>query len=121
MLNCTNLANDSAVSIQSTLMDLVPLMCSVTKQQTVEVECSKRIDGSVAFHRDWAEYKSGFGNLNGEFWLGLHKIYRFSNSERYQLRVDLEDIEGKTVYAVYDMFAACYKFYRDVLVYLFDP
>ena len=65
----------------------------------------KRIDGSVDFYRDWAEYKSGFGNLNGEFWLGLHKIYCLTNSERYQLRVHLEDIEGKTAYAEYDMFA----------------
>ena len=65
----------------------------------------KRIDGSVGFYRDWAEYKSGFGNLNGEFWLGLHKIYRLTNKERYQLRVDLEDTEGKTAYAEYNMFA----------------
>ena len=65
----------------------------------------KRIDGSVDFYRDWAEYKSGFGNLYGEFWLGLDKIYRLTNKERYQLRVDLEDTEGKTAYAEYDMFA----------------
>ena len=65
----------------------------------------KRIDGSVDFYRDWTEYKSGFGNLNGEFWLGLAKIYRLTNKERYQLRVDLEDTEGKTAYAEYNMFA----------------
>ena len=65
----------------------------------------KRIDGSVDFYRGWADYKNGFGNLNGEFWLGLDKIHRLTNSERYQLRVDLEDIEGKTAYAEYDMFA----------------
>ena len=65
----------------------------------------KRIDGSVDFYRDWANYKKGFGNLNGEFWLGLSQIYRLTNSERYQLRVDLEDLEGKTAYAEYDMFA----------------
>ena len=65
----------------------------------------KRLDGSIDFYRGWADYKNGFGNLNGEFWLGLDKIYRLTNSERYQLRVDLEDIEGKTAYAEYDMFA----------------
>ena len=65
----------------------------------------KRIDGSVDFYRGWVDYKNGFGNLNVEFWLGLHKIYRLTNSERYQLRVDLEDIEGKSAYAEYDMFA----------------
>ena len=57
----------------------------------------KRIDGSVNFYRDWVEYKNGFGNLDGEFWLGLHKIYRLTNSERYQLRVDLEDTEGNAI------------------------
>ncbi len=65
----------------------------------------KRLNGSVNFYRGWADYRNGFGNLNGEFWLGLEKIYLLSNSERYQLRVNLEDTEGKTAYAEYDMFA----------------
>ena len=65
----------------------------------------KRLDGSVDFYRDWANYKNGFGNLNGEFWLGLDKINRLTNSERYKLRVDLEDITGKTAYAEYNHFA----------------
>jgi len=65
----------------------------------------KRLDGSVDFYRGWNDYKLGFGNLNGEFWLGLDKINRITNSERYKLRVDLEDIQGNTAYAEYDMFA----------------
>jgi len=65
----------------------------------------KRLDGSVDFSRDWNDYKLGFGNLNGEFWLGLDKIHRLTNSERYKLRVGLEDTAGKTAYAEYDMFA----------------
>ena len=65
----------------------------------------KRLDGSIDFYRGWSDYKSGFGNVIGEFWLGLDRINRLTNSERYRLRVDLEDIEGKTAYAEYDMFA----------------
>ena len=64
----------------------------------------KRLDGSVDFYRGWADYKRGFGNLNGEFWLGLDKIHRLTKTKS-KLRVDLEDTTGKTAYAEYDMFA----------------
>lgn len=64
----------------------------------------KRLDGSVDFYRGWTDYKVGFGNLNGEFWLGLDKINRLTKTGN-RLRVDLEDTTGKAVYAEYDMFA----------------
>ena len=64
----------------------------------------KRLDGSVDFYRGWSDYKNGFGNLNGEFWLGLDKINRLTKTKS-RLRVDLEDTTGETAYAEYDMFA----------------
>ena len=64
----------------------------------------KRLDGSVDFYREWAEYKRGFGSLNGEFWLGLEKINRLTSSGQHKLRVDLENSTGHTVYAEYDLF-----------------
>ena len=64
----------------------------------------KRLDGSVDFYRGWDEYKNGFGDLNGEFWLGLDKIHRLTKQTQNKLRVDLEDFEGNTAYAEYDNF-----------------
>ena len=49
----------------------------------------KRLDGSVDFYLGWGDYKRGFGNLNGEFWLGLDKIHRLTK-ERSRLHVDLK-------------------------------
>ena len=64
----------------------------------------KRLDGSVDFFRGWADYKWGFANLNGKFWLRLDKIHPLTKSNG-RLRVDLEDTTGKTAYVEYDMFA----------------
>ena len=65
----------------------------------------RRIDGSVDFYLDWKNYTEGFGNLSGEFWLGLNKIHRLSMSGQNVLRVDLEDFENETRYANYSTFA----------------
>nr|XP_058965770.1 microfibril-associated glycoprotein 4-like [Pocillopora verrucosa] len=62
----------------------------------------KRLDGSVLFDRGWSDYKNGFGNLDGEFWLGLEKIHHLTKSPS-KLRVDLEDFDGETSYAEYDL------------------
>ena len=32
----------------------------------------RRIDGSVDFYRNWTQYKNGFGDLGGNFWLGMN-------------------------------------------------
>ena len=64
----------------------------------------KRLDGSVDFDRGWSDYKNGFGNLIGEFWLGLNKINRQTRSAT-KLRVDLAGFDGITAHAEYDIFA----------------
>ena len=65
----------------------------------------RRIDGSGDFYRDWIDYKNGFGDLNGEYWLGLDKIHRLSASGQNVLRVDLESFENETRYAIYGKFS----------------
>ena len=67
----------------------------------------KRQDGSVDFQLNWADYKRGFGNLEGEHWLGLDNMYLLTHqsSDPPQLRVDLADWEGNTAFAKYDHFS----------------
>ena len=64
----------------------------------------RRQDGSVDFYRNWSDYKVGFGQLTGEFWLGNDKIHRLTAALPRSLRVDLEDWNGVKVYAKYGKF-----------------
>lgn len=40
-----------------------------------------RFSGDVNFYRNWFEYKSGFGNIATEFWIGLDKLYEVSHAK----------------------------------------
>jgi len=68
----------------------------------------RRQDGSVNFKRNWREYKSGFGNLTGDFYLGndnLHRLTSSKDGEKYELRIDLEDFHGNKIFAKYNNFS----------------
>ncbi|XP_066271163.1 microfibril-associated glycoprotein 4-like [Branchiostoma lanceolatum] len=63
----------------------------------------RRQDGSVDFLLDWQAYKTGFGDLRGEFWMGNDNVHHLT-AQGYELRVDLEDFEGNSAYAKYSNF-----------------
>ncbi|XP_034482824.1 fibroleukin-like [Drosophila innubila] len=64
----------------------------------------RRFKEDVNFNRNWASYREGFGTFAGDFFLGLEKIHRLTNSGRYELYVHMEDSLGKIVHSRYDNF-----------------
>ncbi|CAH1239335.1 ANGPT2 [Branchiostoma lanceolatum] len=64
----------------------------------------RRQDGSVPFNRTWEEYKQGFGDKNGEYWLGNENIHLLTSLKNFTLRIDLEDWEGNQKFAEYSTF-----------------
>ncbi|NXX72866.1 ANGL4 protein, partial [Spizella passerina] len=56
----------------------------------------RRLDGSVDFDQLWDAYKNGFGDLRGDFWLGLEKIHHLVQEGKYNLLIELEDWEGNS-------------------------
>lgn len=48
--------------------------------------------------------QKGFGNIDGEHWLGLDSIYNLAKQGDYRLMIELEDWTGKKVYAEYSSF-----------------
>lgn len=65
----------------------------------------RRQDGSEDFDRTWNEYKEGFGNAHGEFFIGLDNLYEMtSEGDPQELLIILEDFEHQSRYAKYDKF-----------------
>lgn len=50
-----------------------------------------REDGSVDFDQTWERYERGFGHLQGEFWLGLEKIYAIARQGQHIMHIQVED------------------------------
>ncbi|XP_046579674.1 microfibril-associated glycoprotein 4-like isoform X2 [Haliotis rubra] len=65
----------------------------------------RRQDGSENFFRTWNEYKEGFGDLNGEFWLGNEKVWRVVKGRQFELKIKLWDFQDDTRMAHYQSFS----------------
>ncbi|XP_033936986.1 angiopoietin-related protein 4-like [Pseudochaenichthys georgianus] len=70
------------------------VLCEMTSEGGWTV-IQKRHNGSQSFNQLWESYKTGFGSLNGEFWLGLENIHSLSRQGPYILQVELSDWAGE--------------------------
>ena len=53
----------------------------------------RHVSDSLDFNRVWTEYRNGFGNLRGNFWLGLEKIRLLTDytDTTFELYIGLEN------------------------------
>ena len=96
---------DGVYTIQPDNLPAFDVFCDQTTAGGGWTVFQKRLNGSVDFYLNWTDYKVGFGDLDGELWLGLDKIHRLTSENNKMLRVDLEDFEGNTRFAEYNMFS----------------
>ncbi|XP_008056481.1 angiopoietin-related protein 5 [Carlito syrichta] len=82
------------------------VMCDMDYRGGGWTVIQKRIDGIIDFQRLWCDYLDGFGDLLGEFWLGLKKIFNIVNQKNtsFMLYVALESEDDTFAYASYDNF-----------------
>ncbi|KQS43512.1 fibrinogen C domain-containing protein 1 isoform X2 [Drosophila erecta] len=64
-----------------------------------------RSSDDVSFERGWLDYRDGFGNLAGDFFIGLNKLHALTSSALHELRIEMEDFSGNVAYAGYSLFA----------------
>ncbi|KAH8388953.1 hypothetical protein KR215_008280, partial [Drosophila sulfurigaster] len=64
----------------------------------------QRIDGAVDFYKNWDEYRDGFGDVTGEHFIGLQKLYMMTNYKPHELYIQLKDFNDEIFYAHYENF-----------------
>ena len=80
------------------------VVCDMKTNGQAWIVVQRRFDGSEDFYLPWEDYKNGFGNLTGEHWLGLQKLYKLTRNGAWQLRIELEDFFDNNAYVEYSNF-----------------
>ncbi|XP_044269543.1 techylectin-5B-like [Tribolium madens] len=80
-------------------------LCELSSQGGGWTYIQNRYTGVQDFYQNWHSYKTGFGNLGGEFWLGLEYLHQLTGSEVNELLIELEDLDKTRVFAHYSAFS----------------
>ena len=64
----------------------------------------RRVDAFVSFERSWDEYAAGFGDVDGNFWLGLETIHNLTEAQPMRLQIDVVPFDIPAVSVPYPQF-----------------
>ena len=100
--NCTTVRESGVYTFN--LESRITVYCDQDTDDGGWLVFMRRQDGSEDFYRSWSDYKHGFGSPDGEFWAGNELLHNLTKARPMQLRIDLEDFEGNTSFAMYEEF-----------------
>ncbi|XP_066913234.1 microfibril-associated glycoprotein 4-like [Clytia hemisphaerica] len=64
----------------------------------------RHIDGRVVFNRGWDDYKNGFGDFKGSFWLGNELLHKITNHQKQQTKIEISSFSGASTTVKYGSF-----------------
>ncbi|XP_075041750.1 ficolin-1-like [Mixophyes fleayi] len=106
--NCKELLKTNSLSSRYTIYPdgkkPLRVLCDMDTDGAGWTVFQRRWDGSVDFFRDWKSYKTGFGSLMTEFWLGNDNLHMLTSSGTWELRVDVQHYNTTKQFAKYGSF-----------------
>ncbi|XP_056016820.1 uncharacterized protein LOC125676591 [Ostrea edulis] len=97
--------HDGVYTIYPDLKTKKRVFCDMTTEGGGWTVIHKRVDGSTNFYRDWKTYKTGFGDVHKNYWIGNDALHLLTKSGNHVLRVDLQKFNGQKAYAKYSKFS----------------
>ncbi|XP_062609691.1 fibroleukin-like isoform X8 [Saccostrea cucullata] len=83
----------------------VSVFCDMMAEGGGWTAIQKRVSGSVSFDRNWTDYKTGFGNPNGSYWIGNDVIHQLTKRRNSSLYVSITLTNGTRLYELYNQFS----------------
>ncbi|XP_062592613.1 fibroleukin-like [Saccostrea cucullata] len=83
----------------------VSVFCDMMTEGGGWTAIQKRVSGTVSFDRTWTDYKTGFGNPNGSYWIGNDVIHQLTKGRNSSLYVSITLTNGKKLYELYNQFS----------------
>ncbi|XP_062586713.1 microfibril-associated glycoprotein 4-like [Saccostrea cucullata] len=83
----------------------VSVFCDMMTEGGGWTAIQKRVSGSVSFDRNWTDYKTGFGNPNGSYWIGNDVIHQLTKRRNFSLYVSITLTNGTKLYELYNQFS----------------
>ena len=92
--NCKELkdlgAPDGVNNIKADDLGIIIVYCDQTTTVGGWTVFQRRLSPFIlSFNRVWVEYQQGFGDVNGELWLGNDNIHRLTAAGGKEFRIDL--------------------------------
>ena len=53
------------------------------------------MNDSVDFDRGWDDYIAGFGDVDGNYWIGLEYMHQLTTARQLSLDIDIELFDGE--------------------------
>ena len=98
-------SNQNGVFDISPVNQTLNVYCDMKKEGGGWTTIQRRVDGSVSFQRDWADYKKGFGDPAGNYWLGLDNIHAITNTfANVMLRIEASTFDGERAVVIFEGF-----------------
>ncbi|XP_070173463.1 ryncolin-1-like [Littorina saxatilis] len=103
--NCNEETRSGVVTIYPDNSTPLQVYCDQVTDGEGWTVFQRRQDASVDFYRNWTSYQNFFGDLTGNFWLGLDALHMLTSRQQYELRVDLMMWNGTKGYVTYNNFS----------------
>ncbi|EDW48196.1 ficolin-1 [Drosophila sechellia] len=83
---------------------VIEVYCDVTIAGKGWLVVQRRVSVEENFYRNWTSYQTGFGDLKGNFFIGLNNLNKISSLQPQELYIELVDFAGEKRYAHYSVF-----------------